>query len=282
MTAELARVWRRFSASWLPPVGLAASLALLFAARLAAASSPDPEYRRALVLSQVNDAAGVGLWAAVLVGAWLALRPDLEDGFDALERIGAAGFATARLALAAGWLLLVAVVLAAAVAMVTFDLGRFDAETLHLAALAANRLPFLVILLAAGTLVPPYLALVPALLLQGFGGDAAYDRVALADGLVDDGVLVRAELSLRWALPPPLVDPLPGELLQGRSQALGDFPVRQGPGIWGTDLIAASTAADLGQWAVYVAALGVVFWLACRRRAAQVRRRTHLMPLRHG
>jgi hypothetical protein len=280
--SELTLVARRFRASRLARGTLLASLALLGVARLAAGGGSHADPGGALVLAQLDDATGLCLWAAALVAAWLAIKPEHDDGFDTLVREGATTFAATRVAVALGYLLLAVALLGVATAALGPAAARSGDEALHLATVFSGRALFLVLLLAAGTAMNPYLAWILPLFLSASGHDAAYDRVALDDGLIPHGFLVDGELAVRWVLPPPLVDPLTGRLLQARAEALDQYPTMQGPGIWGTDLTAVSSAGDVLHWGIYLLAALALFQLACLRRARQVARRGSLTPLPGG
>src|SRR5207253_647404 len=81
------------------------------------------------------------------------------------------------------------------------------------------------------------------------GADAAYQRAALADGFIAPSGLYSIEEAVAWLLPRPLVDPFTGLLLMDKSVALQQFPVRQGTGVWGWDLIQVSGQADIALFA---------------------------------
>ena len=58
-----------------------------------------------------------------------------------------------------------------------------------------------------------------------------------------------------------------------QSVALQQFPVRQGSGVWGWDLIQVSGSADIALFVGYLIALAALLYVLCRWRAAQAHSR---------
>ncbi len=144
--------------------------------------------------------------------------------------------------------------------------------------LLVNVLPLLVLAMGFTSLIGPIAGPAVAVLLNAWGAEAAYDRGALQDGFIDPSVLLTVEQVGAWLAPWPLLDRLPGLALRDQSQALLQYPVREGRAVWGADLIAVSSPGDVVHYCIYlVAALGFLY-LAWRWRVARARSRPQLAP----
>jgi hypothetical protein len=70
--------------------------------------------------------------------------------------------------------------------------------------------------------------------------------------------------------------------VENASDHIHQFPVRQGPSVWGSDLTAVSRPSDMAWFAVYGAALLLLYYLAVARVARRNARRATLRPLAAG
>ena len=279
--AEVRAVWRRVLVARLVPILVGASALLIVAARLVASVPAGPVHSELARLSSGNEVIGFLLMILAFLTAYLLVAPDLHDEFESMSASGGSRpltFAAARLVVGLGALLVATAVLGLVVEVIDLG-GRYQAaEAVHLAVLFANAVPIFILALVLTCLFGRVAGLIVAFVLMSIGSHAAYERGALSDHFIDPNGALSAEQALAWLAPRPLMDSLPGIALIDQSEALNQFPIREGNAVWGADLIQVSTSADITQYAVYLIALAIVFYLVCRFRSARARSRFHLVP----
>lgn len=279
--AEVRAVWRRLLVARLVPILIGASALLIIAARIVAAVPAGPVHSELARLSSGNEVTGFLLTILAFLCAYLIVAPDLHDEFESMSAAGGSRpltFAAARLLVGLSGLLLATAVLGLVVA--TIDLGgRYqEAEAVHLAVLFANAVPIFLLALALTCLFGRVAGLIATFVLMSLGSHAAYERGALSDHFIDPNGALSVEQALAWLAPRPLLDSLPGIALIDQSEALNQFPVREGSAVWGADLIQVSGPAEIAQYAVFLLAVVIAFYVVCRFRAARARSRFHLVP----
>lgn len=279
--AEVRAVWRRLLVARLVPILIGASALLIVAARLVAGVPAGPVHSELGHLSSGNEVIGFLLMILAFLCAYLLVAPDLHDEFESMSATGGSHpltFAAARVLVGAGGLLVTTAALGLVVEIIDLG-GRYQAaEALHLAVLFVNAVPIFILALVLTCLFGRVAGLIAAFVLMSIGSHAAYERGALSDHFIDPNGALSAEQGLAWLAPRPLLDSLPGIALIDQSEALNQFPIREGNAVWGTDLIQVSTPADITQYVVYLLALAIAFYVVCRFRAGRARSRFHLLP----
>lgn len=274
-------MWRRLLVARLVPTMIGGSALLIIAARLVASVPAGPVHSELGRLSNGNEVIGFLLTILAFLCAYLLVAPDLHEEFESMRAGGESRpltFAAARLLAGLGALLVATAVLGLVVEAIDLG-GRYQgAEMVHLAVLFANAVPIFILALALTCLFGRVAGLIATFVLMSIGTHAAYERGALSDHFIDPNGALSVEQALGWLAPRPLMDSLPGIALIDQSVALNQFPVREGNAVWGADLIQVSGAADFTQYAVYLLAVGIVFYVVCRFRAARARSRFHLVP----
>jgi hypothetical protein len=213
---------------------------------------------------------------AALLIAYRLIAPDIRDEFESLSARGGSSplkFAAGRALVGATSLLAIGAVLGLAVEVGDLG-GRYrKEEVLRAAVLSLNSVPLLMLAMVLMCVFGRIVGLIAPVVMQALGADAAYQRAALAEGFIDKTGLYSAEQLLAWLLPRPLIDPLLGIALMDQSVALQQFPVREGHGVWGWDLIQVSGFADVAFYAIYLVTLFALLYTASRYREAQARSR---------
>ena len=281
LNPELPAVWRRLLRGRILPILIAGSATLIVAVRFVAPVPSGAVHSELAHLQTANEITGFALMIVALAGAYLLLAPDIHDEFESLTAAGGSRpvtFAAGRVVAGAGGLLIATVALG--VAIETLDVGGAyqREEAVHLLVLFANAVPVFILALLLTCLFGRGAGLIGAFFLLAIGADAAYQRGSFADHFIEPSGLFWGEQLFAWLAPRPLMDPLPGIALMDESVALQQFPVREGHAVWGADLIQVSGSADLVQYAVYLAALLVIFYVVCRWRATHARSRFRLVP----
>ena len=274
-------MWRRLLVARLVPILIGASALLIVAARLVASVPAGLVHSELARLSSGNEVIGFLLLILAFLCAYLLVAPDLHDEFESMTATGGSRpltFAAARVLAGVGGLLVATAVLGLVVEAMDLG-GRYqEAEAVHLAVLFANAVPIFILALVLTCLFGRVAGLIGAFVLMSIGSHAAYERGALSDRFIDPNGALSAEQALAWLAPRPLLDSLPGIALIDQSEALNQFPVREGSAVWGADLIQVSGPADIVQHAVYLVAVAIALYVACRFRAARARSRFHLVP----
>ena len=274
-------MWRRLLVARLVPILVGAAAVIIIAARLVASVPAGAVHSELGRLSSGNEVIGFLLMILAFLCAYLLVAPDLHDEFESMSATGGSRpltFATARVVAGLGALLVATAVLGLVVEAIDLG-GRYqEAEAVHLAVLFANAVPIFMLALTLTCLFGRVAGLIAAFVLMSIGSHAAYERGALSDHFIDPNGALSAEQGLAWLAPRPLLDSLPGIALIDQSEALNQFPIREGNAVWGADLIQVSSQADITQFAVYVLAVGIALYVVCRFRAARARTRFHLVP----
>jgi hypothetical protein len=279
--AEVRAVWRRLLVARLVPILIGASALLIIAARFVAGVPAGAVHSELGRLSGGNEILGFLLMILAFLCAYLLVAPDLHDEFETMSATGGSRpltFAAARVVVGIGGLLVATVVLGLVVEAMDLG-GRYQvAEAVHLAVLFANAVPIFMLALVLTCLFGRVAGLIGAFVLMSIGSHAAYERGALSDHFIDPNGALSAEQALAWLAPRPLLDSLPGIALIDQSEALNQFPVREGAAVWGADLIQVSGQADITQYALYLLAAAIALYAVCRFRAARAHSRFHLVP----
>ena len=258
------------------PVLLAGTALLLVAVRFTAPVPAGAAHAEVARLQGANEIVGFAVLVAALISAYRLLSPDIRGEFESLSLRGAASppaFAAGRLLVGIGGLLLATAVLGLVVEVM--DLGGLYGreEAVHLAVIFANAVSLLMLAMVLMCAFGRIVGVIAPVVMYALGGDAAYQRAALADGFIAQTPFYSAEELFAWLLPRPLVDPFTGIALMDQSAALEQFPIRQGHLVWGWDLIQVSGASDLFAYALYLIALAGLFYIACLLRRGQARSR---------
>jgi hypothetical protein len=278
---EIHLVSRRMLAWRLMPLLVAASALVVIASGVVAPTPSGAIHHELARLQSGNEITGFVLMVAAFLSAYLLLAPDLHEEFESMSSAGGSRpltFAAARVLVGAAGLL--ATTLALGVAVELLDVGgRYQgAEVLHLLVLFANAVPVFVLALVLTSMFGRIAGVIVTFFLLSVGSDAAYQRASAADHFIEPSGLYSAEQLVAALGPRPLVDPLPGIALIDQSVALNQFPIREGQGVWGADLIQVSGAADITHYFAYLAALAAVLYVVCLFRSARARSRFHLVP----
>ena len=276
LIAEIRVAWARTWGGRLLPLLLAGVALLVVVQRLVTPAPAGVVHGELGRLAAVNETVGFALMVGALVSAYRLLSFDLSSEFESLSSRGSSGaltFTAGRLVVGAGGLGLAAIALGLVVEV--FDLsGRYQREeAVHVATMFVNAVPLLMLAMVLTCTFGRIVGMIASVVMLNLGADAAYQRAALADGFIAPSGLYSIEEAVGWLLPRPLVDPFTGLLLMDKSVALQQFPVRQGTGVWGWDLIQVSGQADIALFAAYLLALAALFYVACRWRSAQAHRR---------
>jgi hypothetical protein len=265
----------------LVPILIGASAFLIIAARLVASVPAGPVHTELARLSSGNEVIGFLLMILAFLFAYLLVAPDVHDEFETMSVSGGSRpltFATARVLVGLGGLLVTTAVLGLVVEAIDLG-GRYqEAEAVHLAVMFANAVPIFMLALTLTCLFGRVAGLIVTFVLMSIGSHAAYERGALSDHFIDPNGALSLEQTLAWLTPRPLLDSLPGIALIDQSEALNQFPVREGNAVWGADLIQVSGQAEITQFAVYLLVVAIAFYVVCRFRAARARSRFHLLP----
>lgn len=274
--AEVRVAWRRTWGGRLMPLVLAGTALLLVAVRLTAPAPAGAVHGEVARLQGANEIAGFAILIAALASAYRLLSPDIRAEFESLSARGASRplvFAGGRVLVGIGGLLMATAVLGLVIEVLDLG-GRYQREeALHMAVIFANAVPLLMLAMLVMCAFGRIVGLIAPVVMYSLGGDAAYQRGALADGFIAQTPLYSGEELFAWLLPRTLVDPFTGIALMDQSVALQQFPVRQGQFVWGWDLIQVSNGADVLAYAIYLIALAVLFYLVCLRRRALARSR---------
>lgn len=279
--AEVRAVWRRVLVARLVPILIGASALLIVAARLVASVPAGRVHSELARLTSGNEVIGFLLMILAFLYAYLLVAPDLHEEFESMTSAGGSRpftFAAARVVVGVAGLLVATAVLGLLVEVIDLGGGYQAAEALHLVVLFANAVPLFILALTLTCLFGRVAGLIATFVLMSIGTHAAYERGALTDHFIDPNGALSVEQALAWLAPPSLLDSLPGTALIDQSEALNQFPVREGSAVWGTDLIQVSGTTDIIQFVAYVVAIGIALYLVCRFRAARARSRFHLVP----
>ncbi len=274
--AEIRIAWGRTWGGRLLPLLLAGVALLVVIQRLVTPAPAGAVHAELGKLATANESIGFALMVGALVSAYRLLSPDLKSEFESLSSRGTSGplpFMLGRALVGVGGLGLAAIVLGFVVE--AFDLGgRYQREeAVHIAVLFVNAMPLLLLAMVLTCTFGRIVGLIVSVVMLNLGADAAYQRAAMADGFIAPSGLYSIEEAFAWLLPRPLVDPFTGVVLMDQSAALQQFPVRQGNGVWGWDLIQVSGFADIALFLAYLLVLVALLYVACRWRAAQAHRR---------
>jgi hypothetical protein len=279
--AEVRAVWRRVLVARLVPILVGASALLIIGARFLAGVPAGAVHTELARLSSGNEVIGFLLLILAFLIAYLLVAPDLHDEFETMSATGGSRpstFAAARLLIGAGGLLVATAVLGLVVEAIDLG-GRYQqAEAVHLVVLFANAVPILIVALVLICLFGRVAGLIATFVLTSVGSHAAYERGALSDHFIDPNGALSVEQALAWLAPRPLLDSLPGIALIDQSEALNQFPIREGNAVWGADLIQVSGSGDLAQYVVYLLAAAIALYVVCRFRASRAHSRFHLVP----
>ncbi|HEY2599723.1 MAG TPA: hypothetical protein VGJ79_14730 [Candidatus Dormibacteraeota bacterium] len=277
---EIRAVSRRLLTGRIAPILVAGSALLIVAVHFIAPTlgGAHTELGR---LSGGNEIAGFVLLILAFLTAYLLVAPDLHDEFESMTATGGSHpltFAAARVLIGVAGLFAAAVVLGAVVEALDFG-GRYQAaEAVHMVVIFANAVPVFMLALVLICLLGRVAGFVGTFVLISVGGDAAYQRGAVADHFIDPNGIFSLEQTVAWLGPRPLMDSLPGIGLMDQAVALNQFPVREGQAVWGADLIQVSGSQDLALYVAYILALAIACYLVCRLRAGRARSRFHLVP----
>lgn len=276
LVAEIRIAWARTWGGRLLPLLLAGVALLVVVQRLVTPAPAGAVHTELGRLATANESIGFALMVGALVSAYRLLSPDLSSEFESLSSRGTSGplaFMGGRLVVGTGGLGLAAIVLGFMVEV--FDLGgRYQKEeAVHVATLFVNAVPLLMLAMVLTCSFGRIVGMIASVVMLNLGADAAYQRAALADGFIAPSGLYSIEQAVAWLLPRPLVDPFTAVVLMDQSVALQQFPVRQGTGVWGWDLIQVSGVADVTIFAAYLVVLAGLLYVSCRWRAAQARSR---------
>ncbi len=279
--AEIRAVWRRLLVARLVPILIGASALLVIAARFVAGVPAGPVHSELARLSSGNEVIGFLLLILAFLCAYLLVAPDLHDEFESMTANGGSRpltFAAARVLVGIGGLLVATAILGLVVEVIDLG-GRYPgAEAVHLAVVFANSVPIFILALVLTCLFGRVAGLIATFVLSSIGSHAAYERGALSDHFIDPNGALSVEQAFAWLAPRPLLDSLPGIALIDQSEALNQFPVREGNAVWGADLIQVSGPTEIMQYALYLLAVLIAFYVVCRFRAAHARSRFHLVP----
>jgi hypothetical protein len=279
--AEVRAVWRRLLVARLIPILIGASALLIVAARLVAPVPAGPVHSELARLSSGNEVTGFLLMILAFLSAYLLVAPDLHDEFESMTATGGSRpltFAAARVLAGIGGLLVTTTALGLVVEAMDLG-GRYqEAEAVHLGVLFVNSVPIFILALALTCIFGRVAGLIATFVLMSLGSHAAYERGALSDHFIDPNGALSVEQTLAWLAPQPLLDSLPGIALIDQSEILNQFPVRAGSAVWGADLIQVSGPTEITQYALYLLAVVIAFYVVCRFRAARARSRFHLVP----
>jgi len=273
---EIRVAWGRTWGRRLLPMLLAGVALLVVVQRLVTPAPSGVVHGELGRLATVNETIGFALMVGALVSAYGLLSPDLSSEFESMSSRGRSGplaFMAGRLVVGVGGLALAAIVLGLLVEVLDFG-GRYQGEeAFHVAVLFVNAVPLLMLAIVLTCTFGRIVGMIASVVMLSLGADAAYQRSALGDGFIAPSGLYSIEQAVAWLLPRPLVDPFTGIMLMDQSVALQQFPVRQGSGVWGWDLIQVSGVADIALFAGYLIALAALLYLSCRWRAAQAHSR---------
>ena len=273
---EIRVAWGRTWGGRLLPILVAGVALLVVVQRLVTPAPAGVVHGELGRLATVNETIGFALMVGALFSAYRLLSPDLSSEFESMSSRGRSGplvFMAGRLMVGAGGLALAAIVLGLVVEVLDLG-GRYQGqEALHVAVLFVNAVPLLMLAMVLTCTFGRIVGMIASVVMLNLGADAAYQRAALADGFIAPSGLYSIEEAVAWLLPRPLVDPLTGIVLMDQSVALQQFPVRQGSGVWGWDLIQVSGSADIALFVGYLIALAALLYLSCRWRAAQAHSR---------
>jgi hypothetical protein len=273
---EIRVAWGRTWGGRLLPMLLAGVALLVVVQRLVTPAPAGALHGELGRLATLNETIGFALMVGALVTAYRLLSPDLSSEFESMSSRGMSGpieFMAGRLLVGAGGLALAAIVLGLVVEVSDLG-GRYQGEeALHVAVLFVDAIPLLMLAMALTCTFGRIVGMIASVVVLNLGADAAYQRAALADGFIAPSGLYSIEEAVAWLLPRPLVDPFTGIVLMDQSVSLQQFPVRQGSGVWGWDLIQVSGVADIALFAGYLIALAALLYLSCRWRAAQAHSR---------
>ena len=276
LVAEIRIAWARTWGGRLLPL-LLVGVALLVAIQRLVTPAPGGAIHSELGrLATANETIAFALMVGALVSAYRLLSPDLKAEFESMSSRGRSGplvFTAGRVIVGIAGLGIAAIVLGLVVEL--FDLGgRYQRqEAVHIAVMFMSSVPLLMLALVLTCAFGRIVGIIVSVVMLNVGADAAYQRAAMADGFIAPSGLYSIEEAVGWLLPRPLVDPLTGIILMDQSAALQQFPVRQGNGVWGWDLIQVSGFADITLFAAYLVALAALLYVSCRWRAAQAHRR---------
>ena len=268
--------WRRTWGGRLFVVLLVASVFLVLLVRLTAPAPAGAVHSELARLQSANEVIVIALAIVAVLSAYRLFAPDLNEEFESLSPRGGSRpltFAAGRALVGAGGLILVAGCLGVVVEALDAGGRYLPDEALHVAVLFANSVPLFLLAMTLACVLGRFIGLFAAFFMQSCGADAAYQRGALADGFIAPTPLYSFEQLFAWLAPRPLLDPLPGIALRDQSAALYQFPVWEGHGVWGGDLVQVSSSGDLAVYGIYLVALIALLYLACRWRAAQARSR---------
>jgi hypothetical protein len=273
---EVERVLRRTWAARILPGLLVVSAAVLVAAWFSVPVPSGAVHAELARLRSANEVISIGLMVLAFVSAYLILTPDLNEAYDSLSARGGSRplpFAAGRALVGLAGLAASAAVLGLIV--VVLDLGgRYQPdEVVEVAVKLANAAAVLTLALAVIAASGRIIGIIATFFLLNVGTDSAYHQGAVADGFIEPTSLASAEKYFAFLSPPPLVDRLTGIAVIDQSVALQQFPVWEGHSVWGPELIQVSGPADILRYAVYLAVVSALFYLACLRRARQARAR---------
>lgn len=276
LTAQIGEAWRRTWGGRLMPLLLAGTALLVVAVRLIAPVPAGAAHGEISRLQNVNEITGFAVLVAALISAYRLIAPDLGNEFESLSVRGAGSpltFAAGRVLVGVGGLGIVTVILGLITEILDLG-GRYvREEAVHLVVLFANAVPLLMLAMVGMCAFGRIVGLVAPVVMYALGGDAAYQRAALADGFIAQTTLYSGEELVAWLLPRTLVDPFVGIQLMDQSVALQQFPVREGHLVWGWDLIQVSGPSDVLAYLAYLLVLTGLLFVACRRRRTQARSR---------
>jgi hypothetical protein len=258
------------------PLLLAGIALLLVAVRFTAPAPAGAVHGEVARLQSANEIIGFAVLIAALITAYRLLSPDISGEFESLSLRGAAGplaFAAGRVLVGIGGLLLATAVLGLVVEVMDRGGLYMREEAVHLAVFFGNAASLFMLAMALTCAFGRIVGLIAPVVMYAIGGDAAYQRAALADGFIAQTPFYWSEELIAWLLPRPLVDPFTGIALMDQSVALEQFPIRQGHLVWGWDLIQVSGASDLFAYAFYLVVLAGLIYAACLLRRAQARSR---------
>jgi hypothetical protein len=267
---------------WPVRVGLAGAVALLAVVAAAAGGDAPGPYRVLRIVASLSDASSAILWLAAIGFGFLLVFREARSGYEvfagdrpvsALDyTIGKAG--AGFIAFAAVCLLLqaemAALLLASGGGYVAGD------EFRHLVVVAAGVLPFLFLTEIFATIVPPYLAPLPVLVVVAMSRDFALDRGRAMTGLLEVTPGVSFEKAAYGVLPRELIDPMTREILVARSTYLRDYPSDDTAAVFGGNLVLVSQPGDYIYWGIYLLALLALLYGVSLLRARGARQIIHV------
>jgi hypothetical protein len=276
LAAEIRVAWARTWGGRLLPLLVAGVAVLVVVQRLVTPAPAGAVHGELGRLATANETIAFALMVGALVSAYRLLSPDLRSEFESLSSRGTSGplvFMAGRLVVGAGGLGLAAVALGFVAELCDLGGSYQREEALHVATIFVNAAPLLMLAMVLTCTFGRIVGMIASVVMLNLGADAAYQRAALADGFIAPSGLYSIEQAVAWLLPRPLVDPFVGVVLMDQSVALQQFPVRQGTGVWGWDLIQVSGVGDITLFAAYTTVLAALLYVSCRWRAAEARSR---------